>query len=159
VSRHDEFAKEIKQNIRKGIMSHFHMWDGLLWFKQNRLYDLKGKLRDVLLKECHHGPLAGHDGAKNSITFLKKTYYWLNLKNDTKEYMKTCLTCQQNWTFNKKQIGLLRPLLILEGSWENVSMDFMVSLPPLRGFDVIMVAMDWSSMMTHFIPTKENATT
>jgi hypothetical protein len=36
----------------------------------------------------------------------------------------------------------LQPLLILEGPWENVSMDFMVSLPPLKGFDTIMVVMD-----------------
>jgi hypothetical protein len=26
----DEFAKELKQNIQKGIKSHFHLRDGLL---------------------------------------------------------------------------------------------------------------------------------
>jgi hypothetical protein len=31
----EEFAKENKQNIQKGIKSHFHLWDGLLWYKQN----------------------------------------------------------------------------------------------------------------------------
>jgi hypothetical protein len=37
-------------------------------------------------------------------------------------------------------------------------MDFMVSLPPSRGFDAIMVAMDQFSKMAHFISTKESAT-
>jgi hypothetical protein len=37
-------------------------------------------------------------------------------------------------------------------------MDFMVSLPPSRGFDAIMVMVDRFSKMAHFIPTKENAT-
>jgi hypothetical protein len=37
-------------------------------------------------------------------------------------------------------------------------MDFMVNLPPSRGFDVIMEVVDQFSKMTHFIPTKENAT-
>jgi len=37
-------------------------------------------------------------------------------------------------------------------------MDFMVSLPPLRGFDAIMVVVDLFSKMAHFIPTKDNAT-
>jgi hypothetical protein len=64
------------------------------------------------------------------------------LKNNVEEYVKTCLICQQNQTFNKKQAGLLRPLPIPEGPWENVSMDFMVSLPPLKGFDVSMVVVD-----------------
>jgi hypothetical protein len=53
---------------------------------------------------------------------------------------------------------LFQPVLIPKGPWENVSMDFMVSLPPLRGFDAIMVVMHQFSKMAHFIPTKENAT-
>jgi len=38
-------------------------------------------------------------------------------------------------------------------------MDFMVSLPPSRGFDAIMVVVDRFNKMTHFIPTKESVTT
>jgi hypothetical protein len=37
-------------------------------------------------------------------------------------------------------------------------MDFMVSLPPSRGFDAIMVVVDRFNKMAHFIPTKESAT-
>jgi hypothetical protein len=100
------------------------------------------RLTDVILKECHDGPLAGHGGAKCTTTFLKKSYYWPNLKDNAKEYVKTCLICQQNRTFNKKQTGLLRPLSILEGLWERVFIKFMVSLPTSKGFDVIMVVVD-----------------
>jgi hypothetical protein len=80
------------------------------------------------------------------------------LKDSAEEYVKTCLTCQQNWTLNKKQAGLLQPLPIPEGPWESVSMDFMVGLPPSRGFDAIMVVVDRFSKMAHFIPTKDEAT-
>ncbi len=114
-------------------------------------------MKDVLLKEWHNGPLAGHGGAKRTTTFLKKSYYWPNLKDNVEEYMKTCLTCWQNRTLNKKQSRLLRPLPIHEGPWESVSMDFMVSLPPSRGFDAIMVVVDRFSKMAHFILTKDNA--
>ncbi len=155
---HNEVAKEMKQNIQKGIKSHFHLRNGLLWYKQNQLYVPKGRLKEVLLKECHDGLLAGHGGAKRTTTFLKKSYYWPNFKDDAKEYVKICLTCQQNWTLNKKQVGLLRPLPIPEGSWESVSMDFMVNLPPSKGFDAIMVVVDRFNKMVHFIPTKETTT-
>jgi hypothetical protein len=37
-------------------------------------------------------------------------------------------------------------------------MDFMVSLPPSRGFDAIMVVVDQFSKMAHFISTKETTT-
>jgi len=48
----------------------------------------------MFLKECHDGPLASHGGAKRTITFLKKSYCWLNLKDNAEEYVKICLTCQ-----------------------------------------------------------------
>jgi hypothetical protein len=95
-SRRDAFAKEVRQNIQNEAKSHFHLGNGLLWYKQNRLYVLEGKTRDTLLKECHNGLLAGHGGAKCTTTFLKKSYYWPNLKDSVEEYVKTCLTCQQN---------------------------------------------------------------
>ncbi len=37
-------------------------------------------------------------------------------------------------------------------------MDFMVSLPPSRGFDAIIMVVDRFSKMTHFIPIKDEAT-
>jgi hypothetical protein len=92
----DAFAKEVRQSIQNGAKSHFHLRNGLLWYKQNRLYVPEGKIRDTLLKECHDG------GAKRTTTFLKKSYYWPNLKDCVEEYVKTCLTCQQNRTLNKK---------------------------------------------------------
>jgi hypothetical protein len=153
----DAFAKEARQSIQNGAKSHFHLRNGLLWYKQNQLYVPEGKIRDTLSKECHDGPLVGHGGAKRTTTFLKKSYYWPNLKLDAKEYVKTCWVYQQNRTLNKKQAGLLRPLPIPEGLWESVSMDFMVSFPPSKGFDAIMVVVDRFNKMAHFIPTKDEA--
>jgi len=39
----------------------------------------------VFLKECHDGPLTSHGGAKRTTTFLKKSYYWPNLKDDAEK--------------------------------------------------------------------------
>jgi len=74
-SRRDAFAKETRQSIQNGAKSHFHLQNGLLWYKQNQVYVLEGKIRDTLLKECHDGLLASHGGAKRTTTFLKKSYY------------------------------------------------------------------------------------
>jgi len=57
VSRHDQFAKEVKQNIPNGAKSHFKIQNELLWYKQNRLYVPERRIRDVLFKECHDGHL------------------------------------------------------------------------------------------------------
>ncbi len=34
----------------------------------------------MFLKECHDGPLTSHGGAKCTITFFKKLYYWFNFE-------------------------------------------------------------------------------
>jgi uncharacterized DUF497 family protein len=34
VSHRDAFAKEVRQNIQNGANSHFHLQNGLLWYKQ-----------------------------------------------------------------------------------------------------------------------------
>jgi len=34
-NRRDVFTKEARQNIQSGAKSHFHLKNGLLWYKQN----------------------------------------------------------------------------------------------------------------------------
>jgi hypothetical protein len=34
-NRRDAFAKEARQSIQNGAKSHFHLKNGLLWYKQN----------------------------------------------------------------------------------------------------------------------------
>jgi len=46
----DAFAKEAKQNIQNGAKSHFHLQNGLLWYKQKRLYVPEGKMKNIILK-------------------------------------------------------------------------------------------------------------
>jgi ketopantoate reductase len=57
VSRHDKFAKEMRQNIQNGVKPHFHLQNGLLWYKQNRLYVPKrnvmtGHLRAMVVQSA-----------------------------------------------------------------------------------------------------------
>ena len=112
----------------------------------------KGKLRLALLKECHDGPVAGHCGVKPTLAELVKNYYWPNLRDDVEQYVKSCVTCQQNRTQFCKEAGLLRPLPISTKCWESVSMDFMTHLPESKGFDSIMVVVDY------FVPTRDTVT-
>jgi hypothetical protein len=51
--------------------------------------------------------------------------------------------------------GLLQPLSIPDWKWDDISMDFIVSLPmTARKFDSIWVIMDRLFKSTHFIPMR-----
>ena len=103
-------------------------------------------------------PWRGHRGVKPTLAELVKNYYWPNLRDDVEQYVKSCVTCQQNRTMFRKEAGLLSPLPIPTKCWENISMDFMTHVPESKGFDSIMVVVDRVSKMAHFVPTRDTVT-
>ena len=58
--------------------------------------------------------------------------------------------CQQDKVENKTPVGLLEPLLVLEGPWENISMDFVIDMQKIEGFGTILVIVDRFSKYTAF---------
>ena len=155
----DEESKKTLDTLRLGKkLEHFRLERGVVWFKQKRMLVSKGKLRLALLKECHDGPVAGHRGVKPTLVELVKNYYWPNLRDDVEQYVKSCVTCQQNRAQFRKEAGLLRPLPIPTKCWKSVSMDFKTHLPESKGFDSIMVVVDRVSKMAHFVATRDTAT-
>ena len=155
----DEESKKTLDTLRLGKkLEHFRLERGVVWFKQKRMLVPKGKLRLALLKECHDGSGTGHRGVKPTLAELVKNYYWPNLRDDVEQYVKSCVTCQQNRTQFRKEAGLLRPLPIPTKCWESVSMDFMTRLPESKGFESIMVVVDRVSKMAHFVSTRDTVT-
>jgi hypothetical protein len=74
------------------------------------------------------------------------------------EYINTCDTCTRNKMPRHALHGQLHPLPIPPGPWQSVSMDFIVELPPLEGFDAIYVCVDRFTKMARFCLTHSNVT-
>ena len=73
---------------------------------------------------------------------------------DVKDYIQSCVTCQQVKARRGRPFGLLQPMPIPAQPWDVVSMDFIVDLPESRGYNAIMVVIDYVSKQAHFVPTK-----
>jgi hypothetical protein len=50
-------------------------------------------LRAKLLKTYHDDPLAGHFRRAKIVELLTRSYYWLHLEQDVKEYINSCIIC------------------------------------------------------------------
>lgn len=59
---------------------------------------------------------------------LEHSYYWPNIEDDMRLYIKTCLVYQLDKTEKRKSARLLQPLPNLEKPWQSVSTDFILGM-------------------------------
>jgi len=77
-------------------------------------------------------------------------FYCHTIRKDVKVFVDQCNTCQQTKLPTQRQPGLLQPIPPLSHFWEDLSLDFIIGLPPYKGFTTILVVMDRFSKDTHF---------
>ena len=77
------------------------------------------------------------------------------MKREVAKYVSECNICQRVKTSHHRSAGMLQPLDIPSWKWEDISMDFIVGLPPTsKGYDSIWVIVDRLTKSAHFIPVK-----
>jgi len=113
-----------------------------------------------MLEEFHSSPIGGHNGISKTLSRLKENVYWENMKKDVLAFVKACLICQQTKIPAHLPYGLLQPLAPPENVWDDISLDFITSLPSFQNHTVILVIVDRLSKVAHFgmLPTHFTAT-
>ena len=75
---------------------------------KNRIYvPSSGELRNLVLKEMHDVPYAGHTGYQNKITAVRSHLFWLGMKKDVADYITRCMECQKVKAEHRHPTGLL----------------------------------------------------
>ena len=157
--QHDPIAKSLIVLAHKGKTKRFWVEDGLLYTKGRRLYVPKwGNIRQNLIKECHNTKWAGHPGQQWTRALLESAYYWPQIWDEVKAYVRTCLMCQQDKVEQRQPRGLLEPLPIAERPWDNVTMDLIIGLPKSEDNGSIIVVVDRFSKYTTFIAAPTDCT-
>ena len=70
-------------------------------------------------------------------------------------FVRNCHTCQRARTSCHAPFGVLRPMPIPDGAWRHISMDFIVGLPWLNGYNAILIVVCRLTKMRHFIPCRD----
>jgi transposase InsO family protein len=111
-------------------MGDLEVRDRRLWFA-NRLYVPEDhELRRTIMEAHHIIRTAGHPGPKAMYRNLLRGYYWPGMKQDCKQYADNCSSCHRAKSRTILKQGLLKSLPIPQRKWVDLSMDFIVDLPP-----------------------------
>jgi hypothetical protein len=127
---------------------------------KNRIYVPSSReLRNLVLKEMHDVPYAGHLGYQKTITVVRIQFFWPGMKKDVVDYIARCMECHKVKAEHRHTTCLLQPLPIPEKKWEVITMDFITGLPRMnKQHDSIMVVVDKLTKAAHFVPVKTTHT-
>lgn len=132
-------------------MNQFHSLGGCL-FKAIIYVFHDVPLRLVIIQENHDRGLVGYFDKDKTFSIVRKNFYWPKLACDMERHIRQCKTYYLAKT-KGQNIGLYLPLPILDSSWVDVSINFILSLPRIQGQnDSMMVVVNKLFKMAHLIP-------
>jgi hypothetical protein len=123
------------------------------------IYVPAGALRTEITRQHHCPPYAGHVGVTKTTKAVQRTFWWPQMRQEIRAFVRSCDECQRNKADCQAKGGLLQPLDIPDRKWAHVTMDAMVELAKTpRGHDAIIVMVDKLTKMVHFAPTTSSFT-
>lgn len=156
----DPFCQSLLDSDAASRSSLYSVHNGLIYSGNQLVIPANDKIKAILLREAHDSPMAGHLGTVKTLDVVSRSYYWVDMAAEVKEYVSTCPTCLSIKSRNHNPPGLLHSIPHPLRRWQQVSMDFIGPLPRSRpaGFDAIFVIVDKCSKMIHCIPTTTTVT-
>jgi hypothetical protein len=116
----------------------------ILFYKGKNYIPKDALLRQDIAKMFYDHETAGHPGELETYNSIRQHYWWPGLRTFTKNYVQGCGICQQFKIDRKPSKPTFLPTESAQSSrpFANCSMDFITDLPPVDGFDSILVVVD-----------------
>ena len=112
--------------------------EGVLWFKNRLVVPKDLELRKRILDEAHLSRYSIHPGSNKMYQDLRQRLWWTRMKRKIAQYVSECDICKRVKASHLRPAGLLQPLTIPSGKWEDISIDFIVGLPKTaKGYNSI----------------------
>jgi len=98
----------------------------------------------MVLKRMHDAKIAGHLGVFKTYESVKKKYWWPKMREEIRDYIQTCQTCQKHKSDPKsKRWGLLQTITA-HRPFEIIGMDIMTNKRTTsRGNRYLLVVTDY----------------
>ena len=126
----DLVRKELKLKLKDCEIK-----ENLFWMK-NRIYVLEKKsFYANIIKQTHESLLESHAKRDAIYDKINMHYYWSRMINIVAQYIKTCHVCKRTKIYRDDKHELLKSLSISKRYFQNISMNFIISLLVCKRYD------------------------
>ena len=171
VQQGDAFVQKMKSDLtaagqgdvsKSKSLSQWVVEDDLLLYRGSIWVPPESALRQEIIAIHHDDPYSGHFGVRRTKNLIGRKFVWNQMSADVLKYVSSCPVCQRTVVKRHKPYGKLASLPIPSRPWEEITMDFVTSLPPSvwRGqvYDSILVVVDRFSKMARYMPVRKDMT-
>ena len=126
--------------------------NGVLFFRNRYYINPQSVLKSSLLHEFHATLVASHVGVKKTLVCLASFFFWPRMRLDVETFVASCVMCQQTKYSTQPPTRPLQPIPTPSLVWNEVTIDFIIGLPPSHDYTVIIVIVDCLTKSAHFGP-------
>jgi hypothetical protein len=144
--------QENKKSYDEMLLKKFKSTKDTLFFKE-KLWALESnQLKLNIIRKIHDQSAAEHLNVRRTYKYLNKWYYWSQMKESVKKYVKNFHICKRSKASRDKYSELLNFLSISNLSWTNIIMNFVTELSKIKNdFNAILIIMNKLTKMHHYV--------
>eukprot|EP00731_Ephydatia_muelleri_P017503 Em0010g601a len=138
---------EYEEGMEKGEKANFRR-------KCRNNYKLEDdEEKERILESCHAGVAGSHLGRDKTIDKISARFFWKNMYEDIKKYVKECDVCQRMNPKFVKSNAKLHPVPVRAQVWHKVGIDLIGPLPETKkGNKYIVTLLDYFSKWPEACP-------
>ena len=104
-----------------------------------------------LLKKIYEFSISNHFEFNRMKNFLRRNYYWSNMRKVIRQFVRNCHECQRIKIFKNHKNELFIFLIIFLQRWIDISMNFITKLFDAYDYNVIYTIIDRFNKKRHYV--------
>ena len=102
-------------------------------------------------KKIYEFSISNHFEFNRMKNFLRRDYYWSNIRKIIRQYVRNCHECQRIKIFKNRKNELFIFLIIFLQRWIDISMNFITELFIAHNYNVIYIIIDRLNKKRHYV--------
>jgi hypothetical protein len=142
--------KRNKRNWNEMLLKNFKNVKNTLFYNDKLWVSIDESRLDVI-REVHDQSTMKHSKIRRIYKFVKKVYYWSEMRDFIERYIRNCHVCKRFKASRDRYFELLNLLLISNKFWIDITMNFVIELFMSKKFNVILMIVNKLIKIRHYI--------